>query len=309
MKRRLNQIKESAVHAYKALRTNVMRTILSLLGVTTGIFCIISVSALVDSIDRSVQETFSVISDDMIFIQKMPMMPDESGEYKWWEYMRRKNITQKQASMLRERMNLAHAVSYQIGTMETVEHLNSFASNVQVAGVSYEYNQAIEVDIGDGRYFTQMESQSGKSVALVGSNVAEKLFGEGVSSVGKEIKVGGYKMTVIGQFAKAGNNLLPGGFDDAVMVPAKFSSKFVDPKYAETSVVIKAKDGVSTDELKEEAINTLRPIRKLKPKKENDFAVIEATFFSEILDGIFSMVRGAGIAIGFCALLVGGLAS
>lgn len=305
MKKVLRQISESFLFAWKALKTNVLRTVLSLLGVTIGIFCIISVSALVDSIGESVRGTFSIISDDMIFIQKMPMMPEESGEYRWWDYIKRKEITQKEAKMLRERMTQAEAVSYQVGTFETIEYKNSNASSVRLAGVSYDYERTIKLNIGKGRYFTETEADAGRNVAIIGPEISEKLFGED-DPLGKVVKIGGYKVKIIGEFEKAGNTLIPGGFDDAVMIPVLFSSKFIDLRRADASVIVKAKEGVSNAELIEETVNTFRPIRKLKPVKDDDFSIIEATFFSEILDGVFSVVRIAGILIGLCALLVGG---
>ena len=297
---------ESIAFAYQALVVNKLRTFLSLLGVTIGIFSIISVFTLVDSLKSGIEESFDILNDDVLFIQQMPWGPEEGDtEFKWWEFIRRKQPALKDASNLQKRLTKADAVAFATGTSGVAEYKNSSYGSAEIAGVSFEYNEVIKLDIAQGRYFTEVESDGGRNTVIIGNEIAETLFGN-LNPIGKSIKVKGHKVKVIGVFSKEGTSIIGSPFDKLVLMPVKLIARMVDVRNTDCQILVKSKPGVSNAELKDEIIGQFRAIRKLSIKKKNDFSVNEASMLSALVDGVFAMINAVGFVIGFFAILVGG---
>lgn len=294
--------------AAKALRVNLMRTVLSLLGVSVGILCIVGTSALFDSVERGIEESFSMIGDDLVFVQKMPMGPEEGDEeYEWWKYMARRNPQVRDAELLAERLSTAEAVSFVVKSWKTIQFGNSSLERVPTIGVMHPYNRMVNVNLSDGRWFTELEVDGGRPVCILGQNVVDGLFGPQTDPIGNAIKVAGLKLEVIGRVEKQGNGLMPESPDDAVLIPVDFARRLVDLRNAqEVNILVKARAGVEVAEMKDEVVAKLRPIRGVKPGQQNDFSVMEASFLTEMVDTLFGYVDIAGIVIGMFALLVGG---
>ena len=297
---------ESIAFAYQALGVNKLRTLLSLLGVTIGIFSIISVFTLVDSLKSGIEESFDILNDDVLFIQQMPWGPEEGDtEFKWWEFIRRKQPALKDASNLQKRLTKADAVAFATGTSGVAEYKNSSYGSAEIAGVSFEYNEVIKLDIAQGRYFTEVESDGGRNTVIIGNEIAETLFGN-LNPIGKSIKVKGHKVKVIGVFSKEGTSIIGSPFDKLVLMPVKLITRMVDVRNTDCQILVKSNPGVSNAELKDEIIGQFRAIRKLSIKKKNDFSVNEASMLSALVDGVFAMINAVGFVIGFFAILVGG---
>lgn len=297
---------ESIAFAYQALVVNKLRTFLSLLGVTIGIFSIISVFTLVDSLKSGIEESFDILNDDVLFIQQMPWGPEEGDtEFKWWEFIRRKQPALKDASNLQKRLTKADAVAFATGTSGVAEYKNSSYGSAEIAGVSFEYNEVIKLDIAQGRYFTEVESDGGRNTVIIGNEIAETLFGN-LNPIGKSIKVKGHKVKVIGVFSKEGTSIIGSPFDKLVLMPVKLITRMVEVRNTDCQILVKSKPGVSNAELKDEIIGQFRAIRKLSIKKKNDFSVNEASMLSALVDGVFAMINAVGFIIGFFAILVGG---
>lgn len=285
---------------------NKLRTFLSLLGVTIGIFSIISVFTLVDSLKSGIEESFDILNDDVLFIQQMPWGPEEGDtEFKWWEFIRRKQPALKDASNLQKRLTKADAVAFATGTSGVAEYKNSSYGSAEIAGVSFEYNEVIKLNIAQGRYFTEVESDGGRNTVIIGNEIAETLFGN-LNPIGKSIKVKGHKVKVIGVFSKEGTSIIGSPFDKLVLMPVKLITRMVDVRNTDCQILVKSKPGVSNAELKDEIIGQFRAIRKLSIKKKNDFSVNEASMLSALVDGVFAMINAVGFIIGFFAILVGG---
>lgn len=297
---------ESIAFAYQALGVNKLRTLLSLLGVTIGIFSIISVFTLVDSLKSGIEESFDILNDDVLFIQQMPWGPEEGDtEFKWWEFIRRKQPALKDARNLQKRLTKAEAVAFATGTSGVAEYKNSSYGSAEIAGVSFEYNEVIKLDIAQGRYFTEVESDGGRNTVIIGNEIAETLFGN-LNPIGKSIKVKGHKVKVIGVFSREGTSIIGSPFDKLVLMPVKLITRMVDVRNTDCQILVKSNPGVSNAELKDEIIGQFRAIRKLSIKKKNDFSVNEASMLSALVDGVFAMINAVGFVIGFFAILVGG---
>lgn len=300
----LRLFKESLLFAWTALSNNRLRTFLSLFGVMVGIFVITSVFTMVDTMEYSLRNTFSILQDDVLFVQKMPWGPEDGQEYNWWDYMRRRQPKLNDVDDLGGRLTLAEAISFQSGDIGTAEYKNSSMEGIKLAAVSMDYPECVLIEIEEGRFFTQYEANSGRPVVLIGSLIKEVLFGD-MSAIGKEIKVKGTKMEVIGVFKKSGVSIISDGFDQIAMTNVNFGARLINYEGADCSLVIKAKEGVELDELKNEIIHYYRPIRRVKPSEENDFAINKVEMLTAVIDVIFVWVEIGGWFIGLFAILVG----
>lgn len=297
-------IRESFVFAIDALRVNKVRTMLSLLGITIGIFCVISVFTVFDSIERNFKKSLSEIGSNVLFIQKWPWQM--GGDYAWWKYMKRPQPRPIELTEVMSRSNAATLGAYYIGVEKNVKYLNNSVEGATVLAVSYDYDKVTVFEIEHGRYFSMQEAAAGRNVAIIGYEIGQTLF-ENKDPIGQYIKIAGLKVEIIGVFKKVGNNPFGNSTDNQVLLPVLFGRNFINfDGDVEASLMIKAKPGVSNEELTDELRGIMRSIRKLKPTQEDDFAINETSIISKGFDSLFAVISTIGWVIGGFSLLVGG---
>ena len=301
-----NQITESTIFAFQALKGNKVRTLLSTLGITIGIFSIIMVLALVDSLERNVKKSIDTLGKDAIIVDKWPW--DFSGDYKWWKFMNRPNPTLNELKQIELNSQLAEAACL-VATMggATVEYGSNSATGVSVSGVTHDYYRVKNFNIIDGRYFTETETNNGLPVVVLGYGLADNLFPNG-NAVGKEIVVKKNKYRIVGVIEKQGESLFGNQFDNLVIVPVKCLANYIrlNSNRNQTTIEVKTKSGVSPDLLEEELRGIMRAQRKLRPGQEENFALNKTSLFDAPLKATFKAVTIAGWIIGGFAMLVGG---
>ncbi|WP_080058236.1 ABC transporter permease [Spirosoma aerolatum] len=302
----LRQIFESFRFSWQALRSNLLRTTLSLLGVTVGIFAIIAVFTLVDSLERNIKDSLSFIGDKVVYVQKWPWI--FGGEFQWWKYFQRPVPTYSEYRFLSDRLESAEAiVAMDFKGRVTIKHdNNSMASLIQ--GTTLDYNKISEVPIEQGRYFTQQEIDVARNVAIIGADVAENLF-PGQDPVGKTFKLSGHNFTVIGVQRKKGESILNvgGNPDIKCLIPYGAFAKMFHSVQPDIDIAIK---GYDTDEglveLESEIRGLLRTRRGLRPLQEDNFAINRPEAAAQAISGIFSVLTIAGWVIGGFSILIGG---
>ncbi|MFM2207498.1 MAG: hypothetical protein RL213_1473 [Bacteroidota bacterium] len=305
----LRLVRESFLFAIEALRVNKLRTILSLLGITIGIFAIISVFTVTDSLERKIRKDIESLGSNVVYVQKWPWMPeDEGGEYPWWKYMNRPIPGHREMQELDRRLQTASAVAY-VATIngQVVKYGSNSVENVTVLAVSQDYDKIKSLELSDGRYFSESESGSGKPIALLGYDLQNAMFPSG-NAVGKQITVHGLKMTVIGTVAKEGKSLMETSADNCVIVPVNYARNIVNlrsDRY-DPYILVKAREGINNQELKADLRGYLRNIRRLHPQEDNDFALNETSMLSNDLQDLFATLGIAGWIIGGFSILVGG---
>ncbi|WP_299761049.1 ABC transporter permease [uncultured Pontibacter sp.] len=304
----LRLIAESFRFAWQALRANLLRTILSLLGVTIGIFAIISVFTLVDSLERNVRDSMSFIGDKVIYVQKWPW--STGGSYPWWKYFQRPEPTEREFRHLERYITNSNGVAiFASKGGNTFKQSNNSYSNGDLMGVSYDYPKVSEVPIIDGRYFTPQEADAARNVIVLGDEVATTLFPYG-SSIGQTLKVAGHKFTVVGVIEKQGENMfgMP-NMDQMGMIPYTTFSKMYDvgPNGMGSTIALKGRDDdPGLLELEYETRGLMRNIRGLRPRDEDSFAMNRPEMIQEAIGGFFQVIGLAGWVIGGFAILVGG---
>lgn len=299
----LRLIRESYIFAFQAIIVNKVRTILSLLGITIGIFCVISVFTVFDSMENAIRKSIASLGSNVLYIQKWPW--SMGGEYPWWKYWQRPEASLEDMKELEKRSTLAESIAFMVQVNKTVKYQTNYVENIGVMGVSQDFDKVWKFDFSDGRYFSQSESASGKNIAIIGADIANELFREG-DPVGKRIKIFGRNIEVIGVLAKEGEDFFGNSNDRVVYLPVNYFKTLVDLRDMGTTIVVKAQPYVTNDELRDELTGLMRSIRKQKPSAEDNFAINETDIISKGFDNLFGVIAMVGWIIGGFSLLVGG---
>ncbi len=297
---------ESFRFAWQALRANVFRTILSLLGVTIGIFSIIGVFTMVDSLEANIKTSLSSIGEKTIYVDKWPWM-FQSGDYPWWRYFMRPKPKFSEFNYLKENAKYASAITMIDWSVANARFKNS-SYDALCQGVTYEFNLISDVPIVEGRYFTQQEIDAGRNVAILGAEVAETLFDDG-QAVGKVFKIKGQNFTVIGTQEKKGKQLVDvgGNPDTKIYLPfVKHKRMFSSGNLYGTIQVQAYDDDKDMVNLESELTGLMRTVRGLRPMEEDNFALNRPDAAASAISGIFTTLRAGGFVIGLFALLIGG---
>lgn len=304
-------ILESFRFAWSALRMNILRTTLSLLGVTIGIFAIIAVFTLVDSLEKSIKDSLSFLDANNLDIRRFPY--EFGPDIPWWEYIKRPYTNYEEYEFLKKNLKNAEGITIFAATGgHTVKHGSSSYDDVAIFGISHTHQDVYDMasEIGIGRYFTASESYTAKNVVMVGFKIAKKLFPQG-NAIGKEIKIKGLKYIIISVLAEEGEGIFgDSGNDEQVYIPYQsFKKLFYSGRTrgVETLVSVKGRqDDIGLVELEAEITGLLRTKRGLKPKEKDNFSVNRQDAIMNIIGSTFDVIGVAGWAIGGFSILVGG---
>ena len=299
-------IAESFWFAADALRQNKLRTMLSLLGITIGIFTIISVFSAVDTLRNKLQSSVDKLGSNTIFVQKWPWV--FGGNFPWWKYVNRPEPSIRDFEALQERLDNVKGISFEASASNrTVKYRSNSVENVSLNAGSQDFNKTWNLDFEEGRYFTESEGKSGAPLVILGADIAQGLFND-EPAVGKQIKVMGRRLTVVGVFKKEGEDMLGVSQDKNILIPLNLAKGLFDVENENygPSITVRGNENVDLEEVESELLGVMRSIHRLKPGAEDDFSLNKATLLSNQLDVMFNMVNIAGWVIGGFSILVGG---
>jgi len=301
----LRLLKESFAFAINALRNNKLRTLLSLLGVTIGIFSIIAVLAAVDSLDRKITNDLSGLDKNTIYLMKFSFGPSDIPKWKREQFP---NVKYDEYVYLKGTMNNTAQLGYQIFTQsETIKYDSKVVSDVNIVPVSAEFSDIEALDFERGRFYNESEANSGAKVIVIGNEIATSLF-DGADPVGKDVRLYGQRFTVIGVLTKKGAGLFGDSNDSSVYIPVNFiRQKFGDNNTSLTNVIVfKPVSGVDMEEYKAEISQKLRAYRGIKAGEIDNFFINVFSGFTDFIDGIIGSMKLGGWVISGFSLLVGG---
>ncbi len=304
----LKIITESASQALQSLISNKLRSFLSLLGISIGIFCIIGVKSAVDSLEDNVRSSFDKLGSDVVYLSKFAWNEDPSQNF--LKIMRRPNPSYDDFKVISKKVKSAKLVTFNIFIgLKTLQYRSSSVDRVEISAISNDFDKMFDLDIKEGRYYSQQEFFYGSNKVILGFEAAKELFGE-IVPVGKELKLLGRKMEVIGVLEKSGDDLVGVmNFDDSALLPYETGKKIANLKtnraFGSANISIKAREDASLDEMKGEVTGVVRAHRKLRPREENNFALNEVSMMGEFLDSFFGVLNVMGLIIGGFAIFVG----
>ncbi|HJY11139.1 MAG TPA: ABC transporter permease [Flavobacterium sp.] len=300
----LRLLKESLSFAINALRNNKLRTLLSLLGVTIGIFSIIAVLAAVDSLDRKISKDLSSLDKNTIYLMKFSFGPSEIPQWKREQFP---NVKYDEYVALKNSLNNTQQVGYQLFVnRESLKYDSKTVADVNMVPSSYEMVDIDGLTFDKGRFYTESESNSGSPVIVLGYEIATGLFGSD-DPIGKSIRLYGQRFTVIGVMAKQGAGFFGDSNDTSVYFPANFLRRMYGDSDAMTPVIVlKPVKGIDMDAYKAEVAQKLRAIRGMKAGEMDNFFINVLSGFTDFIDGILGQMNVVGWIISGFSLLVGG---
>jgi putative ABC transport system permease protein len=298
-------LKESFAFAFNALRNNKLRTLLSLLGVTVGIFSIIAVLAAVDSLKKNIVDSLDGMDKNTIYLFKYSFGPTDVEEWKRDQFP---HVKYDEYQYLQKNMADIDKISFNFFTNnQSIKYDDNTVNSIRVKPSTNEYFEIEPFKVDKGRLFNEAESNSGTSVIVIGSEVADGLF-KGNDPIGKQIRLYGQRFTVIGVLKKMGQNAFEDSNDVAVFLPVNNLRKL----YGDNStiftpaILIKPKKGVDIEEFKADLTNKMRSFRGLRAGEINSFFVNILSGFTNFIDDIIGKMNVAGWGISIFSLLVGG---
>ena len=301
----LRLLKESFRFALNALRNNKLRTLLSLLGVTIGIFSIIAVLAAVDSLDRKIKKDLSSLDKNTIYLMRFSFGPSEIPQWKREQFP---NVKYDEYEYLKGSINDVNQMAFQFFVnRESIKYQSATVSDINVVPVSHEFIEIEGLEFDEGRFYNESESNSGSAVIVLGNEIASGLF-EGANPIGKNIRLYGQRFTVIGVLKKQGAGIFGDSSDTSVFIPVNFLRRmYGDNNDALTPVIlIKPEKGVDMDAFKAELTQKLRNYRGMKTDEIDNFFINVLSGFTDLIDGIVGQMNVVGWIISGFSLLVGG---
>lgn len=300
---------ESLLMAVQSVTVNRLRAMLSLLGITIGIFAIIAVFTIVDSLETSIRESVNSLGSDLLYVEKWPWTPPEGeNEYPWWRYMNRPLASFEEFEYIKDHAKGAKNVAFLAYVGRRLEYGNNNIEGAGVIGVTDEFKDIRSFELQEGRYFSPIELNAGRKVTVIGHTIAKDLF-EGANPLGKQIEVFGGKALVIGVIEKEGKGTFSGQIlDDVIILPLSYFMNYIDIRreYANPQIWVQAKASVGVKELTFEVTQLLRSLRRLSPLDESNFAINQTSMLNNQLDQLFKVLKIAGLFIGIFSIIVGG---
>ena len=297
----------SIVQALQELRANKLRTFLSLLGITIGIFCIIAVLTVLDSMKGNIQKEVSTLGSDVLYVGRWPWM-DDGGEYKWWEYWRRTSMTPTEVKAIESQVPDVALATLCLPTRNmTLKYNDVELSSIAGYAVMTDFDRVQNIEIARGRYLSASELDGGNNTVVLGDEIYNGLFPGNMDPLGKAISFLGRKFIVVGVMKKVGQNMAGFDFDNAVVFPYYAAASLVDARSLnyDPMLAVKAAHNRNIDEVKYEVEGVLRRVRKVKPGQADDFAINQLSQVSQRLDMVFGTIDIIAWVIGGFSLIVG----
>lgn len=301
----LRVLKESFNFAINALTNNKLRTFLSLLGVTIGIFSIIAVLAAVDSLEREIKGSLSSLDNSTIIIMRFSFGPTEIPQWKRQQFP---DVSYEEYEYLNDNVPNLEAASFSLNVpSESIKYLDRTASNVGIAAVTSEYYDIEELQLADGRFFGKAESVRGANIIVLGYDIAESLF-PGGRAIGKEVRLYGQRFTVIGLLEEQGASMFGGSHDNNVFIPVNVVRRIYGDNNRATfpQIVMVPEDDVDNAEFIAMLEQQLRNFRGIRYGELSTFFINQLQGFADFIDNITGQMNLFGLIISGFSLLVGG---
>ncbi|PKL83176.1 MAG: peptide ABC transporter permease [Ignavibacteriae bacterium HGW-Ignavibacteriae-3] len=298
------QILESIKLAFSSIVANKLRSILTLLGITVGLFSIIIVMTAIGAIQQSFEDIFNSIGTNNFIVTKYPAIrigPHERGKYR-----NRKDISVQQGEKLREITSLPLAVGMSVNRGGRTLKYNNIKTNpnVAVAGVNQDLFIARDLKIGEGRNLTKADYDFARPTVVIGTDIVEKLF-KNIPAVGQTLKIDNFNFEVVGIFEKRGS-IFGQSQDNFVAIPlGTFEKIFGSERSA--SLIIMCRDKESIEKTMDEVIGALRKIRKVESGADNDFEIVTNEQLIQQFNDLTKYFKLGAAVIAFIALLAAGI--
>jgi len=300
-----NTIKESFRMAIESIRQNKLRSILTLLGISIGVFSVIGVMTAIRTLEYSVNSQLDIFGTNTFMIQKSPAIRIHGGGND--KIRKRKNILYAHYEELKQRAKLPLRVSVVDGTGErNIQYKDKrLKKTAEVSGVDEWGLRSFKTYLADGRNFMEDDIRFYRSVTVLGPDLADILF-PFEDPLGKEIQIKGLDYTVIGITERNGQ-AFGQSQDYFVMIPISVYIQRFSNRWTSLGINVEAESTELYEKTMDEVIGLMRVIRKVPPEEENDFEIISNEELMETFAGFTGGIKLFAGAVSVIALLVAGI--
>ncbi len=300
----LTEIKEGARISTEAIRANILRSVLTTIGIVIGIVTVTLMATAMEALNAAFREAISFIGTDVLYVDQREWFIDSNT--KWEAIGKRRKITLSQVRAVEKAMNMARGVApFVVHQIESVRYENRSSSLVVLIGTNEQFMVTGGVTLASGRFLTKAEANANRDLCVVGADVAEKLFLR-ASPLGQRIDVGNESLEIIGVLEKRGGVLGQMSLDNQIILPVQKMIRGFrwDPS---CSIQVKVGDPLRMEAAREELRGLMRKIRKVPPGQPDDFAINQQDQLLTQFNKVSAVIATAGFFITGLSLFVGGI--
>jgi putative ABC transport system permease protein len=300
----LLELSEGLAIAWRAIRANKIRAALTMLGIFIGVTAVVLMSTAIKGIDNSLQNGVSALGSDVLYIDKWAWFSNDE----WWTMRNRRNIDMEDFQKFKDLAKLPSAVAPVTNSVQTIKFGDRKVENVFLTGSNSDYVKTTNFDFASGRFYSEIEGNGSRNVAVIGSEISNKLFPRG-DALDKTIKIGPVNFKIVGVLTEQGSTML-GAFnpDNQVFIPIGTIFKSFASRHFETVTInVRAANPEKLEDTKAEAEGIMRKIRGLAHNEPNDFTINQQEGLTSFLDSITIVIKIAGLFITGLSLFVGAI--
>ena len=292
--------------ALQSLKTNRLRTLLTVLGVVVGIFSIIVVMTIVTMLQNTINEGFQFLSKNTFQIQKWPAI-QTGGHEEHQKYRNRKDITLEDFYRFEDMMKDAKTVgAYQVSEGKIIKYANRETNpNTAVVGVTEGVYPSLNLEIEEGREFRSDDIDYSNNVCVLGNYVVEKLFFD-INPVGQIIRMDSQPFRVIGTLKKK-PDFFGQSVDNYVVIPITTFQSIYGKRTATVDITVMANSQEDYQRTIESAIGHMRLIRKIEAGSDNDFEIFSNESLIGQVNDITGPIKIGALAVSLVALIAAGV--
>ena len=288
--------------AFDALRANKLRSGLTLLGVMIGVTSVMTIISALEGMAQSVEDDLAALGPATFVVQRIGIV---TSDEMWLKKIKRKPISSDAVEEIEDRCTYCDKVSPRAFNQASVKYRDKALRRVLVGGATANYIDIVDLEVEQGRFHSYEDDLYKKQVVFIGDQIREEFF-EGVDPIGKEIKLGARKYTVIGVCKKLGSTFGENR-DNFVVIPlSAYQKQFGTPRRG-LSIVIKANSVEQLDDAMDQTRMILRAQRHVPFNEEDDFDMLTADSILELLNSITKFIRFGLVGISSISLVVGGI--
>ena len=306
----LAQARENFVAAIDTLRSNKIRSALTVLGIVIGVSSVISMAAIIQGLNKFVQDKVESLGSRTYFLTRFPpgtdpaRMPDRIRTRKYLEYHYADFI--RQAAPDVQNVTTVGTRGFFFGDSNLITSGNRSVEKVIVRGAEPEYTEAIPLfSIARGRFISAFDQEHARSVVVLGAAISESLF-PNIDAIGKTVRINGAVYEVIGVFEHDQGLFLGPGVDIFAIIPlSNFKKQY--PEAKELVLLFTVPKNVNIEKAQGEVIQAMRRLRRVPVDQENDFELSSPDFLSNLWNQLTGALVILTTVISSIGLLVGGI--
>ncbi len=305
MKNFMFELKEGLSISFRAIRANKARAILTTLGIVIGIASVVMMSTAIKGIDNAFKTGVASMGSDNLYIDKWEWFNNDTP---FWQVRNRKNLDLADYKKYKDMAKLPVASAPTVWTNQTVKFRENTVEFIIIQGTNDDYIKTTNLNFSEGRFFNEIESNGGREVCVLGSEIAKKLFPRG-NALNQDVKIKGHNFKVIGVLAEQGSWVM-GNFnpDNQAFIPIQNVFKyFQSQNFRSVTFNVRAANSQSVEAVKEEAIGIMRRIRGLKYNQTNDFSINQQEALLKNINQVVGVIQIAGLFITGLSLFVGAI--